>query len=75
MRVMLKNPEGCWEILLVEKASVALSGNVLRLVCAGNVCVDVDVGSNYTAHMHMNELLKDGYTKLSDFYADYKQCA
>ena len=70
MRVMIKNVEGNFEVLNVEKVTIAGINNQIRLTLpdkAGIIFVDVE--SNYTAHAKLNTLLENGWTDLSDYYS------
>ena len=70
MRVMIKNVEGRSEVLLIENAAISISNDQLRLTLNNKAgIIFTDVGSNYTAHEHLNELLKNGWTDLSDYYS------
>lgn len=70
MRVMIKNIEGRCEVLLVEKAAIALLNSELRLTLPNSAgIIFVDVGTNSTAHQKLAELLENGWVDLSDYYA------
>jgi hypothetical protein len=72
MRVKIKNAEGRGEVLLIESAAISISNDQLRLTRPNNAgVIFVDVGCNYAAHQHLNELLKDGWSDLFDCHADF----
>ena len=75
MRVMVKNPEGFCEVVVIEKAAIALAGNTLLLNFGNRTCIYIDVGTNFMAHSKLNCLLENGYVDLSQFAADYKKIA
>jgi hypothetical protein len=67
---MIKNIEGNIEVLTVDKVAIAGINNNLRLTLPNKAgIIFVDVGSNYTAHAEINELLENGWVDLSGYYA------
>ena len=73
MRVMLKNTDGCTEVVLIDKASLATAGNQLILTRTDShewIYVDIN---NWTAHAVLLNLLENGYADLSDYAASHKK--
>lgn len=73
MRAMIKDQDGCTEVVLINKASLATAGNRLVLTRSDRhewIYVDIN---NWTAHAVLLNLLENGYADLSDYAANYKK--
>jgi hypothetical protein len=67
---MIKNVEGRCEVLNIENAAISIPSKQLCLTLNNKAgIIFINVGSHYTAHKHLNEFLKNGWTDLSDYYS------